>query len=116
MIHFRERQPALLHGDTVWLHNSDEAHIVSFLRRTADEEFLIAINFSNVPFRGTIEVSNAWEEVKLPAAQRRHNTGASDEKNIEIGQSALPALSLGAFEFRVFHRNQNPSANRIPAN
>lgn len=115
MIHFRERQPALLHGDTAWLHNSDEAHVVSFLRRTADEEFLIAINLSNVPFRGTVEVSDAWEEVKMPAAQRRHNTGASDESNVEARENALPALSLGAFEFRIFHRNRNPSGNRVPA-
>jgi cyclomaltodextrinase len=116
MIHYRERQPALLHGETVWLHNSEEAHIVSFLRRTADEEFLITINLSNIPFRGTVEASDAWEEVQVPSAQRRRNTGASDESNFEIRQTALPALSLGAFEFRIFHRSRNPAANRIPAN
>jgi len=106
MIPFREHQPALLHGETLWVHNSDETHVVTYLRRTADDEFLIAVNLSNTSFRGTVEAaSSVWEEVKVPLPKRRANTNASVEDSLETPQTAIPALSLGAFDFRIFHQN-----------
>jgi len=98
MIHFREHQPALLRGDLVWVRNSDEEHVVSYLRRTADEEFLVAINLSNTPFRGTVEAApGPWDEVKVP--------GTKDH------QVAIPSLSLDAFGFRIFHRTLKAQQN-----
>jgi cyclomaltodextrinase len=98
IIHFRERQPALLHGDLVWVHNSDEGHVVSYLRRTADEEFLVAINLSNTPFRGTVEAApGEWDEVKVPGMNEH--------------QIAIPSLSLDAFGFRIFHRTLKAQPN-----
>jgi cyclomaltodextrinase / maltogenic alpha-amylase / neopullulanase len=91
MIPLREQHPALWHGQTTWIHNSDEAHVVSFLRRSADEELLVTINLSNSPVRGTVEATpGAWEELKAPSAAER--------------QVAIPALSLDAFEFRIFQK------------
>ena len=105
MIPFRQHQPALLHGETVWVHNSAETQIVSYLRRTAGEEFLIAVNLSNTPFRGTLETSSgAWDEVDVPHPKRRLNTNESGNAAAEVRQTALPALSLDAYQFRIFHQ------------
>jgi cyclomaltodextrinase len=112
IIPFREHQPALLHGETVWVHNSDEAHVVSYLRRTATEEFLITINLSNLPFRGSVEAATGpWSEVEIPSASRKHAA-----EPIAAPQVALPFLSLDAFGFRIFHRTFNASAATAPSN
>jgi glycosidase len=86
----REQHPALQQGEIVWLHNSDEQHIVTYLRRSGTEEFLVTVNLSNTPFRGTVEVAGNWKEVQLPGL-----TGA---------QASLPALSLDAFGARIFQK------------
>ncbi len=92
MIPFRAQHPALWKGDLSWVHNSDEQHILSYTRRSENEEFLIVINLSNTPFRGTVEVSSSlWEEV--------------NDLSLEKVQAALPAVSLSAFGFRIFRRN-----------
>ena len=62
---FRRGSKALRRGSLTWITNSDESRIVSFTRRAGEDEVLVAINFSNRPFTGTIgnaNVSlNAWE-------------------------------------------------------
>jgi glycosidase len=55
MIPLRKQHPALVGGQLVWVRNSDEQHVLTYLRRSGEEEFLIAINLSNTPFRGTAE-------------------------------------------------------------
>ena len=57
----REQHPALQQGEIVWLHNSDEQHVVTYLRRSGPEEFLIAVNLSNTSLRGTVEAGGSWE-------------------------------------------------------
>jgi cyclomaltodextrinase / maltogenic alpha-amylase / neopullulanase len=89
LIELRESSPALQHGAIVWLSNSDERHVVTFLRCAPDETDLIAVNLSNTPFRGTVEIApSAWKEVPLTSAKE--------------GEAALPALSLHAFQTRIF--------------
>jgi cyclomaltodextrinase len=89
LIELRKNSPALRHGDIVWLHNSKEQHVVTFLRRDQEETDLIAVNLSNTPFRGSVETaSGAWKEVPLASSKPE--------------ESALPALSLGAFQTRIF--------------
>src|ERR1044071_6036731 len=75
----RRRSKALRRGSLEWIRNSDEARIVSFARRTADEEVLVAINFSSRPFFGTVEVSSGMKRVE-----------------------GLPVLSLDAWGYRIF--------------
>ncbi len=92
MASLRREHPALAQSELVWLHNSNEQHVVTYLRRAAGEEFLIAINFSNTPFRGTVEAGGAdWKEVELPIARP--------------GAEALPFLSLQSFGARIFRRS-----------
>ncbi|MBV8553197.1 MAG: alpha-amylase [Acidobacteriaceae bacterium] len=90
----RRQHAALQQGELRWVHNSDEQHIVSYIRRTGTDQFLVVINLSNTPFRGTVEAEAAsWKEVSLP--------GDSETPR------ALPAIALDAFKFRVFE-NRTP--------
>ncbi len=92
MIPLRKEHPALVNGQLVWVHNSDEQHVLTYLRRSGQGEMLFAVNLSNTPFRGTVEAgTEQWKEIKFPASQSE--------------MTALPALSLGAFEFRVFQKD-----------
>ncbi len=109
IIDLREHQPALLRGTTVWIHNTDETRVVSYIRHTDEEEFLVTINLSGSPFRGTVEASGAWDEIKVPRPKRRPNTDQPNEPQTEGTASALPALSLGAFECRFFHHSSSAS-------
>ena len=87
----RRQHPALQQGQLIWLHNSDEQHVVSYLRRAGGEEFLIVVNLSNTPFRGSVEAAgHNWKEVELPLAQ--------------YGDAAVPFVALDAFKFRIFKR------------
>ena len=83
MMALRRGNIALRRGSLEWLKNSDESRVVTFIRRTADEQVLVAINLSNQPFFGSVEVS---------------------EKN---WTGSLPVLSLDAWSYRIFnHRLQ----------
>ncbi len=87
----RKEHAALQQGEIVWLHNSDEQHVVSYLRRSTAEDFLVVVNLSNTPFRGTVEAQGAnWKQVHLPLAQ--------------TGETGLPFVALDAFGFRVYQR------------
>lgn len=91
MIPIRKQHPALADGQLVWLHNSDEQRVLTYLRRLGEEELLIAVNLSNTPFRGTVEAQTGpWKEIELP--------------NFPAGESGVPALALEAFRCRIFQR------------
>jgi cyclomaltodextrinase / maltogenic alpha-amylase / neopullulanase len=93
MIPLRRQHPALQNGQLLWVHNSNEQHVVTYIRRSPSEEFLVAGNLSNTPFHGTVEVEGrAWKEIPLPSSQPR--------------ETAIPALTLDAFEFRVFQAHR----------
>jgi cyclomaltodextrinase / maltogenic alpha-amylase / neopullulanase len=87
----RGTHPALEQGDLIWIHNSNEQHVVTYLRRSGTDEFLVAVNLSNTPYRGTVEApAGSWKEVELPGSKP------------EVG--ALPFVSLDAFGARIFER------------
>ena len=94
MAELRKDHPALQQGETVWLHNSDEQHVVSYLRRAGNEKFLVVVNLSNTPFRGTVEAQGGgWKEIELSVAKPE--------------AEAVPFVSLNAFGARIF-QNQAP--------
>jgi cyclomaltodextrinase / maltogenic alpha-amylase / neopullulanase len=87
----RRTHPALQQGELIWIHNTDEQQVVTFLRRAGTEEFLIAVNLSNTPFRGAVEApAGNWKEIELPTAKP------------EVG--AVPFVSLDAFGARIFEK------------
>jgi glycosidase len=50
----RRASAALRRGTLKWVRNSDESRVVSFVRRAGNEKVLVAINFSNRPFLGSV--------------------------------------------------------------
>jgi cyclomaltodextrinase / maltogenic alpha-amylase / neopullulanase len=90
----RHSNPALSDGELVWMQNSDEARVLSFIRRDAGESLLVAVNLSSQPFSGTIEaVDGSYTDI-TPAPDGAASTHAA----------SLPALSLAAWEYRVFRK------------
>jgi cyclomaltodextrinase / maltogenic alpha-amylase / neopullulanase len=47
----------LRRGTLEWVSNSDESRVVTFIRRAGKQVSLVAINFSNRPFSGWVEVT-----------------------------------------------------------
>ncbi len=90
MTALRRAHPALQQGATIWLHNTDELHVVTYIRRAGSEEFLIAVNLSNAAFRGSVEAAGNWKEIEIPA--------------MKAAPEAVPFLSLDAFEARIFQK------------
>ncbi len=104
LIPLRESSPALQHGELVWIHNSDEAHVVTYLRRSPEETVLVAINLANIPFVGDIEAGhNAWKEVALRDLEQHGEAGMPTAQALVPPPSVgLPALSLPPFGVRIF--------------
>ncbi len=104
MIPLRESSPALRHGELIWIHNSDEDHVVTFLRRSPEETVLIAVNLTNNPFTGSIEVeSSSWKEIALGDYEHRGEEGMPTAQALaQRSPVALPALSLPPFGVRIF--------------
>ena len=93
IIPLRRASSALRRGTTTWLRNADEDRIVTFVRQDASEDVLVAINFSNRAFAGTVEAAGAGYTEITPGTP-----GA--------GAAALPALSLDPWGFRIFRRTR----------
>jgi glycosidase len=89
MIELRKNSVALRRGDLKWLKNSDEARVLTFTRKSGNEEVLVAINMTNAPFFGSVEASGNYEEIT---------------PNMEKSANALPTLSLDSFGFRLFRK------------
>ena len=102
----RKASHALRRGSLEWLHNSDEARVVTYLRRSNDEEVLIAINFSNRPFNGSIEIANgaAFTDITPDVGPPLRPDAPAPERAARARINALPILSLDAWGYRIFHR------------
>ena len=118
MIPLRESSPALRHGELVWIHNSDEAHVVTYLRRSPEETVLVAVNLANTPFTGSLEAgAGAWKEVVLDDFAHRGEAGMPTADAVPPPPpEALPALSLPPFGVRIFRNAQGmPAQSARPA-
>jgi cyclomaltodextrinase len=92
----RRAHPAFTDGELVWVRNSDEARVLSFIRRDAGESLLVTVNLSSQPFVGVVEAGDRNYTDITPA------TDAATSAHV----AALPALSLAAWEYRVFRKQQ----------
>ena len=88
MMALRKGSVALRRGSLEWLRNSDEARVVTFVRRAGNEEVLVAVNFSSRPFSGSVEVSNAGKFV-----------------GVNNKSAGLPVLSLESWGYRIFRHD-----------
>jgi cyclomaltodextrinase len=88
IIPLRRAHAALRQGETEWLTNSDPDRVVTYARRSCEEEFLIAINCSNREYKGRMQVGGSgWSEVTASKSG-----------------GGVPELVLNAWEFRIFRR------------
>ena len=67
LIKLRKQHPAFTNNDVVWLTNTAPAKVVSYLRRDAQDEYLVLINFSNIRANGTVTLPDGqpFEPVKI---------------------------------------------------
>src|SRR6266851_5767527 len=107
IIVLRKSHDALRNGELEWLRNSDEARVVSYQRRSKDEEILVAINFSNRPFAGFVEASNGSSFVDVtPDIQPPLPPDAPPPARAARARPvALPTLTLDSWGFRIFRRS-----------
>ena len=102
IIALRKASEALRRGSMTWLHNSDESRIVTYLRATDSEEVAVAINCSNRPFAGSIEIANgpAFKDITPNLSQSAPEPGAQPHIN------SLPMIRIEAWGYRIFQRSQ----------
>jgi glycosidase len=100
----RRAHVALRHGETLWVTNSEDARIVSFLRRGGGEEILIAVNLSSQPWEGRLEApaGGAFTEITPDVPLPVQPGGSVPPRKARL--TALPALGLDAWGFRLFRR------------
>jgi cyclomaltodextrinase len=104
MAGLRRDHEALRRGETVWVTSSAPERVVSFLRRTADEEVLVAVNLSSQPFEGRLELppGRVFVEVTPAFPLPQQPGGGTPERTAR--RVELPALGLDAWGVRVFRR------------
>jgi len=106
IIALRKSSDALRNGSLNWLRNSDESRVVTFMRRTVSEEILVAINFSNRPFFGSVEVTNGavFQDITPDIAQPLPPDAPAPEREARARVNSLPALRLDSWGYRIFTR------------
>jgi len=106
MMALRHSSSALRRGDVQWLRNSDESRLVSYLRRSRDEEMLVVINFSNRPFFGSVEITGGetLKEVTPDIGAPLPPDAPAPELAARARNNGLPAVYLDAWGYRVFRR------------
>lgn len=106
IIALRAKSAALRRGSTVWLRNSDEARIVTYARRTDAEELIVAVNFSNRPFTGTVEAASGagFADVTPDVAPPLPPDAPAPKHTPRARAVALPTLTLDAWGYRIFRR------------
>ena len=106
MISLRKSSTALRRGDLTWLKNSDENRVLTFKRTSGNEEILVAINLSNQPFFGSVEINGNFEEITpdigapLPPDDDKMKAKAK-------GNVGIPILTLESYSFRLFKKKMN---------
>jgi len=93
LIKLRKANEAFRNDRVVWLRNSDEADLVTFMRLDSQNEFVVVINFSNRPMVGWVEVmhNQEFKPVKIK--------GMPDNSS-----SGFPLFRLNGFEWRIYQR------------
>jgi glycosidase len=106
MIALRQSSSALRRGALQWVGNSDESRVVSYLRRSSDEEVLVVINFSSQPLSGSVESRETVDfvDVTPSVAPPLPPDAPAPERAASASRVTLPGLSLGAWGYKIFRR------------
>ena len=89
----RKQYPPFRNDRVIWLRNSTETDLVTFMRLDGKDEFVVVINLSNRPLVGWVEVQNGpdFKPVKVSGME-------------EATPAGFPLFRLGGFEWRIYHR------------
>ena len=84
--------------------SSAPTRVVSFVRRDAGEDVLVAVNLSSQPWAGTVEppAGAPFVEITPAVPLPQQPGGASPDRTARTVE--LPALALDAWGFRLFRR------------
>jgi len=105
MMALRRSSVALRRGSLEWLKNSDDSRVLSYTRRAAGEEILVAINLSNRPFVGSVESGKGtFVDVTPDVAPPLPPDAPAPERAARKRAVELPSLSLDAWGYRIFRR------------
>ena len=106
IVTLRRTSEALRRGSLEWLKNSDEARVVTYVRRSAGEEILVAINLSSRPFFGIIEggAGSSYVEITPDVNPPLPPDAPAPQRAASKRPLGLPALSLAAWEYRFFRK------------
>jgi glycosidase len=91
----RRAHPVFTHGAVRWLRNDDEQRVLSFERAGESESVIVVVNLSSTSFAG---------EITTPAGEYQEITPVAPPKEDARRATALPAMFLAPWEFRVFRR------------
>ncbi len=93
LIQLRKKHAAFQNEHVIWLPNSQETEVLSFLRRDDRDEFVVVVNFSSRPVSGTVEMSHApeFQPVKIASLPAPPANG-------------LANFRLNGYEWRIYHR------------
>ncbi|MDD5139954.1 MAG: alpha-amylase family glycosyl hydrolase [Verrucomicrobiales bacterium] len=94
LIKLRQQSPAFCNDRVTWLKNTDQKNVVTFMREDAHEQFVVVINFSNHPAKAGVEVPSP-ADFQLVKIKGLAGSSSSD----------FPAMHLGGFEWRIYHRD-----------
>lgn len=93
LIKLRKQYAAFRNDRVVWLRNSAESDLVTFMRLDGKDEFVVVVNLSSRPVTGFVEVSRAeqFKYVKI--------AGIPDPSG-----NGFPLFHLKGYEWRIYHR------------
>lgn len=93
LIKLRKQHAAFRNDKVVWLRNSAESDLVTFMRLDGKDEFVVVVNLSSRPVTGFVEVQNSaqFKLVKVAGVPEPSSNG-------------FPLFHLGGFEWRIYHR------------
>jgi len=93
LIALRKEYAPFRNDRVIWLHNSDDSSLVTFMRLDGKDEFVITINLSNRPAMGWVEVlhEEEFKPVKIPGMPDASGNG-------------FPLFRLNGFDWRIYHR------------
>ena len=106
MMNLRRANNALRRGSLEWVDNSDQARLLTYRRRSTDEEVLVAINFSNQPFLGSVKVESekGFTDVTPDVAAPLPPDAPPPKDGPRRRVVELPVLNLEPWGYRIFQR------------
>jgi len=105
MMALRRSSNALRRGSVEWLKNSDESRVLTYVRRTNNEEVLVAVNLSNRPFVGSVKVGPAsFADVTPDVGPPLPPDAPVPDRSARKQTVSLPLLVLDAWGYRIYRR------------